>query len=211
MASRRTRQGAVSALAVVAVLGLWQVAGGSGWVDTLFLPPPSELLGTLAGLWRSGWPMLSAFAVSFMVIGVFWNAHRRIFSQITRFSGGVFLFNLLLLGCVALMPFATSLIYSHGPHDQTLMIYLSLVAVTGLMQGLVYGYAAFISDSLQASVTRPQRIVTFLTMIILPVVVCSMALALTGGGSIVGFGVTIAMVAVLVAARRLLDRKLKGA
>jgi len=167
--------------------------------------------GTLAGLWRSGWPMLSAFAVSFMVIGVFWNAHRRIFSQITRFSGGVFLFNLLLLGCVALMPFATSLIYSHGPHDQTLMIYLSLVAVTGLMQGLVYGYAAFISDSLQASVTRPQRIVTFLTMIILPVVVCSMALALTGGGSIVGFGVTIAMVAVLVAARRLLDRKLKGA
>lgn len=167
--------------------------------------------GTLAGLWRSGWPMLSAFAVSFLVIGVFWNAHRRIFAQITRFSGGVFLFNLLLLGCVALMPFATSLIYSHGPHDQTLMIYLSLVAVTGLMQGLVYGYAAFVSDSLLPSVTRPQRIVTFLTMIILPVVVCSMALALTGGGSIVGFGVTIAMVAVLVAARRLLDKKLKAA
>lgn len=167
--------------------------------------------GTVAGLWRSGWPMLSAFAVSFMVIGVFWNAHRRIFSQITRFSGGVFLFNLLLLGCIALMPFATSLIYSHGPHDQTLMIYLSLVAVTGLMQGLVYGYAAFISDSLQADVSRAHRIVTFLTMVILPVVVCSMSLALTGGGSVVGFGVTIAMIAVLVAARRLIDRKLKAA
>jgi len=59
VASRRTRQGAVSALAVVAVLGLWQVAGGSGWVDTLFLPPPSELLGTLAGLWQNGYGQIS--------------------------------------------------------------------------------------------------------------------------------------------------------
>ncbi|KAI3593210.1 ABC transporter, permease protein (cluster 10, nitrate/sulfonate/bicarbonate) [Cupriavidus sp. U2] len=49
------RQGAVSALAVIAVLGLWQIAGGSGWVDTLFLPPPSELLGTLADLWQHGY------------------------------------------------------------------------------------------------------------------------------------------------------------
>lgn len=83
MESRRTSQGAVSALAVMGVLGIWQVAGGSGWVDTLFLPPPSELLGTLADLWQNGYgqiPLtrhigislaraLSAFAVA-VVIGV---------------------------------------------------------------------------------------------------------------------------------------------
>ncbi|PLP99579.1 taurine ABC transporter permease [Cupriavidus pauculus] len=40
---------------MIAVLGLWQIAGGSGWVDTLFLPPPSELLGTLADLWQNGY------------------------------------------------------------------------------------------------------------------------------------------------------------
>lgn len=83
MDPRRTSQGAVSALAVMGVLGIWQVAGGSGWVDTLFLPPPSELLGTLADLWQNGYgqiPLtrhigislaraLSAFAVA-VVIGV---------------------------------------------------------------------------------------------------------------------------------------------
>ena len=51
----RARQGAIGALAVIAVLALWQVAGRAGWVDTLFLPPPDELLTSLADLWRNGY------------------------------------------------------------------------------------------------------------------------------------------------------------
>ncbi|MFC4278269.1 ABC transporter permease [Achromobacter aloeverae] len=81
--NRRAYRLAVSTAAVVAVLALWQLAGSRGWVDALFLPPPSELVSTWADIWRNGYgqiPLwqhigislaraLSAFALS-VVIGV---------------------------------------------------------------------------------------------------------------------------------------------
>ncbi|OWT71493.1 MULTISPECIES: ABC transporter permease [unclassified Achromobacter] len=81
--TRRTYGLVVSTAAVVAVLASWQLASTRGWVDSLFLPPPSELLSTWADLWRNGYgqiPLwehvgislaraLSAFALS-IVIGV---------------------------------------------------------------------------------------------------------------------------------------------
>jgi len=54
------------------------------------LHPPHDWDSTFAGLIRESWPMLSAFALSFLVIGVFWNAHRRLFLRMTRFTNGVF-------------------------------------------------------------------------------------------------------------------------
>ncbi len=172
------------------------------------LHPPESWNGTVADLWARGWPMLSSFAVSFLVIGVFWNAHRRIFAQIRRFSQGVFVFNLLLLAAIALMPFATNLIYSFGPRGETLLIYLGLVAVAGLLQGLVYGYAAFINRSLDPAVSMPRRVLAFLSMVLMPGAVCFMALALTGDGSTTGLFITVAVILTLIAGRRLLDNRL---
>jgi uncharacterized membrane protein len=172
------------------------------------LHAPEDWNGTVADLWARGWPMLSSFAVSFLVVGVFWNAHRRIFSQIRRFSMGVFVFNLLLLACIALMPFATNLIYGFGPRGQTLTIYLALVATTGLLQGLVYGYAAFVNDTLDPAVSRPRRLLTLLSMVLLPGAVCFMSLMFTGDGSTTGLLATGVVILALVVGRRALDRRL---
>jgi uncharacterized membrane protein len=172
------------------------------------LHPPQNWNGTVADLWARGWPMLSSFAVSFLVIGVFWNVHRRIFVKIRRFSHGVFIFNLMLLAAIALMPFATNLIYAFGPRGDALLIYLGLVAIAGVLQGLVYGYAAFINGTLDPAVTMPQRVLAFLSMVLLPGMVCFMSLALTGGGSTIGLVSTLVVIAGLLAGRRFLDKRL---
>jgi ABC-type nitrate/sulfonate/bicarbonate transport system permease component len=58
-------------IALVIVIGLWQLAGGSGWINPLFLPPPSAIARAIYQLAMSGalWHHLSA---SIMRIGTGW-------------------------------------------------------------------------------------------------------------------------------------------
>jgi len=146
------------------------------------LHPPHGWNGSLAMLIREDWPMLMAFAVSFAVIGVFWNSHRRIFLNMTRFTSGVFWLNLLLLACIALMPFATSLTYQLGAGGEKFAIYLGLVAVAGVCQGLIYGYASFVADVMRPKIHPMRRLSVFLTIALIPGAACGLSLlAFTGG------------------------------
>jgi ABC-type nitrate/sulfonate/bicarbonate transport system permease component len=58
-------------IALALVLGLWQLAGSSGWINPLFLPPPSAIARAIYQLAVSGalWHHLS---VSIMRIGTGW-------------------------------------------------------------------------------------------------------------------------------------------
>ncbi len=137
--------------------------------------------GTFASLVREGWPMVAAYALSFAVIGVFWNAHRRLFIGMIRFSPGVFVLNLMLLGTVALMPFVTVLMYTKPVTIETFAIYLALVSLIGVLNGLTNFYAAFVAD-----IVRPRRHPVRLTAGILmqslmPGACCGMSLAFFAG------------------------------
>ena len=146
------------------------------------LHPPHGWDGTLAMLIREDWAMLMAFAVSFAVIGVFWNSHRRIFLSMTRFTSGVFWLNLLLLACIALMPFATGLTYQLGAGIEKFSIYLGLVAFTGVVQGLMYAYGAFVADVVRPRLPFMRRLSVFLTISLMPGAACGLSLlAFTGG------------------------------
>lgn len=136
--------------------------------------------GTLAGLFRESWPMLSAFAISFGVIGVLWNAHRRCFLRMVRFTQGVFVMNLLVLAGIALMPFATQLLYVNGPRGEPVFIYLGLVSMIGLSQGLAYGYAAFIADAVRPRQSILLRVSAFLMQSLMPGLCSSLALLSMG-------------------------------
>src|ERR1700676_980143 len=58
-------------IALALVIGLWQLAGGGGWVNPLFLPTPSAIARAIYQLAISGalWYHLS---VSIMRIGTGW-------------------------------------------------------------------------------------------------------------------------------------------
>lgn len=140
--------------------------------------------GTLAGLVRESWAMLGAFAISFAVIGVLWNAHRRCFLKMTRFTSGVFVLNLLVLAGIALMPFVTQLLYVRGPNGEPVFIYLGLVWAIGIAQGLAYGYAAFIADAIRPKQHAMMRASAFLMQATMPGLCSSLALLGMGGAPV---------------------------
>lgn len=165
------------------------------------LHPPHDWNGTVADLWGRGWPGFAAYALSFVVIGVFWNAHRRIFSQIQRFTQGVFLLNLLLLGAIALMPFVTNLLYSAGGPSEAFLAYLGLVSATGLLQGALLAWAAWVSRSMVGGVSVLRRLSAVLSAALLPGLIsgaCLMAFGVLGGGVPPFLPVVLALAAALI-------------
>jgi uncharacterized membrane protein len=60
---------------------------------------------TLSGLAASG-PALGAYALSFTMVGIFWNNHHHILQATEKIDGKVLLANLFLLFWLSLMPFA---------------------------------------------------------------------------------------------------------
>jgi len=176
------------------------------------LHPPQDWDGTAASLWSQGWTGFAAYALSFVVIGIFWNSHRRIFTQIRAFSQGVFFLNLLLLGAIALMPFMTNLLYREGPKGDAFLVYLGTVAVAGLLQGLMFFWAVFVSRSVDPTIHKVRRVAAMLSAGLLPGIISAASMLLYGliaGGSVPAWipAVLIATASVLIAFRVWTERR----
>lgn len=166
--------------------------------------------GTFAGLIREGWPMLGAFAISFAVIGILWNAHRRAFLRMIRFTSGVFVLNLLQLGGIALIPFATQLLYVQGPKGESVLIYLALVTLIGLIQGMSYGYAAFVADAIRPRHHRMLQLSAAAMQAFMPGLCSGLALMFLGDGPVwITVTLAVALVA-LLALRRYAHKRFGG-
>lgn len=143
---------------------------------------PAGWDGRWASLWAGSWTMFTAFGLSFLIIGIFWNSHRRLFLNMARFTQGVFILNLAVLAGIALMPFATSLLYDHPLGGQGWIIYLSLVVALGLLQGAAYGYAAFVADVIRPRQHWMMRASAMSMQALMPGAACALSLFLFGRG-----------------------------
>lgn len=141
------------------------------------LHPPHDWNGTVADLFSRGWPSFAAYALSFLVIGIFWASHRRIFSQIQAYGLGVFFWNLVLLGLIALMPFVTNLLYAGA--SEGFVVYLWAVAAAGVAQACILAWAVFVAHSVDPSVSRLRRLAAILSAGLLPGLLASGSLLLT--------------------------------
>jgi uncharacterized membrane protein len=63
------------------------------------------------------WPSYIAYAVSFVTIGIIWSNHHTVMGQLGRVDRTFLMLNVLLLLCVAFVPFPTRLIAEHF-HDR---------------------------------------------------------------------------------------------
>jgi uncharacterized membrane protein len=59
------------------------------------------------------WPSYIAYAVSFVTIGIIWSNHHTVMGQLGRVDRTFLMLNVLLLLCVAFVPFPTRLIAEH--------------------------------------------------------------------------------------------------
>jgi uncharacterized membrane protein len=59
------------------------------------------------------WPSYIAYAVSFVTIGIIWSNHHTVMAQLSRVDRMFLMQNVVLLMCVAFLPFPTRLVAEH--------------------------------------------------------------------------------------------------
>lgn len=99
-------------------------------------------------LWHSLadlWPSYFGYAVSFLVIGIMWVNHHDVFHIVRRVDHWVLVSNLLLLCCVAFLPFPTAVLAAHiGKPDEStaIVFYAATFVVTSIVFNLLWRYPA---------------------------------------------------------------------
>lgn len=101
-------------------------------------------------------PHLSAYALSFFIIGVYWLAHHRMFARIVRVDGVLLRRNLAFLFCIALLPFPTTLIAEYGPEPAAVISYALTVAATGLCSTLML-HRSIVANLQEPPLTAEER------------------------------------------------------
>jgi uncharacterized membrane protein len=97
----------------------------------------NQLLQSLLAIWQK----YLSFAVSFLVIGVFWMGHHRKFRFIKRYDTRLLLLNILLLMGIAFIPFPTSVISEYSNRTATIF-YAIIMTVVGLLNAAVWIYSS---------------------------------------------------------------------
>jgi len=87
-------------------------------------------------------PQILSFLISFVVAGVYWRNHNRLFNLLDRVNPRLNQLNMALLASVCLMPFAASLIAGVSPGAGAVMLYAFAIALIGLLSAALWAYAA---------------------------------------------------------------------
>jgi uncharacterized membrane protein len=89
------------------------------------------------------WPDFAMYAMSFLVLGVFWLIHHVLFDIVERYDTTLIWLNIAFLLFAALVPFSTSLFAEHGATTETAIFYgLNMITVFATGWGIfVYSTA----------------------------------------------------------------------
>ena len=99
-----------------------------------------------AELWRALrelWPAYLGYVISFLIIGIMWANHHTIFRYISRTDHYLVVINLLLLLCIAFIPFPTALLAEYLGHPEEQVggiVYSGAFFVTALVYNLLWLY-----------------------------------------------------------------------
>ncbi len=83
------------------------------------------------------WPSYAAYAVSFLVIGIYWVNHHTVFDHVERVDRPLLFLNLALLLCVSFMPFPTGVVARFIREDEA-EIALAAYSVTMTVAAAVF-------------------------------------------------------------------------
>ncbi|HEX3918662.1 MAG TPA: TMEM175 family protein [Caulobacteraceae bacterium] len=115
-----------------------------------------EWADSASDLWRHAAPIFDTYAMSFLVIAIYWLAHRRFMAMILTVDAPITVLTLIMLGLVVLLPPATRLI---GGNDLAAArtLYGGVVIAIGLAIAAVWAYAALIADRVSKEVSSKVR------------------------------------------------------
>jgi uncharacterized membrane protein len=134
------------------------------------LPPHEEVLriGGVGPALLQLWPSYVGYVISFIVIGIMWANHHNLMKLVDRVDHGFITFTLLLLLCVAFLPFPTAVMAEHladpDAHERAVAVsfYCGSFTVTAIFYFLMWWHAArnrrliasHVSDEAVRAITR---------------------------------------------------------
>jgi uncharacterized membrane protein len=87
-------------------------------------------------------PRVAGFVVSFLIVGLMWIEHHRIFRYIADYDGGLLWRNLLLLLCVSFVPFPTALFSENFWSRTAFILYTASFGGVATAKLLIWRHAA---------------------------------------------------------------------
>lgn len=97
-------------------------------------------------------PRVAGFVISFLIIGMMWIEHHRIFRYIEDYDAGLLWRNLLLLLCVSFVPFPTALFSENFWSRTAFILYTASFGGVATVKYLIWRHAAK-ANLLKESVT----------------------------------------------------------
>jgi len=110
-------------------------------VLTLTLPDATQTKLSLSQLLVGQWPKFFNYALSFVLLAIFWIVHHQQFHMIHRTDRGHIWINIGILMFVALMPFSTDVAGSYGDETLAELVFSANIMILGLLFLLNWWYA----------------------------------------------------------------------
>jgi uncharacterized membrane protein len=124
-------------------------------------------------------PTLLAWVVSFLIAGMFWVAHRDLFSRVRSVDRNLVWLNLLFLLPVSLIPFAASMLGKYPDEPIAVHLYGVVMIVTTVMRTFLYWYVIRRPALLWPDV-NPERPLLALAILASPIIAYALAMAVAG-------------------------------
>ena len=105
-------------------------------------------------------PSFVSYAISFGVIGAFWSGHHRAFALAGRYDGSVLVWNLVMLGAIAFIPFVTAFMGAHYGAPVPTGLYwfwLFLTSLANLRVNTIATGPAMIGEDVSPELARDVR------------------------------------------------------
>ena len=87
------------------------------------------------------WPHFASYAVSFLIVGLYWVSHHLLFDLIRRADRGLMWINLLFLLFVVVIPFSTALLSRYHDNRFAVFFYGGNLILVGLALQTLWTYA----------------------------------------------------------------------
>jgi uncharacterized membrane protein len=98
-------------------------------------------------------PSIGVYALSFIVIGLFWVSHHRMFEMIGRADYALVWLNILVLMTVAFLPVPNATFAEHAASPYAVVFYAIVVIITAVTNLVLWGYATHRRRYLHPSVS----------------------------------------------------------
>ena len=144
----------------------------------LDLALPRHWDGSIEQLMSASGRPLVGYLFGFVLVGVFWFIHRRLFARLEQVDAAITVLNLLLLGMVGLTPFVARMIAEAGPTRAMPFYFVALGGVFGSI-ALIRAWAAMHPALLHSDVEKQRW-----TSELLVNAVTALVLAAVGGWAI---------------------------